>query len=68
MSVKTLGEGGEVKAKVNGVACGGTASGDGSGMVEFHISLNPGVNSVRLFNNEAALPLIDCMWINKIAK
>ena len=68
MSVKTLGEGSEVKAKVNGVACGGTASGDGSGMVEFHISLNPGVNSVRLFNNEAALPLIDCMWINKIAK
>ena len=68
MFVKTLGEGGEVKAKVNGVACGGTASGDGSGMVEFHISLKPGVNSVRLFNNEAALPLIDCMWINKIAK
>ena len=66
--MKTLGEGGEVKVKVNGVACGGTASGDGSGMVEFHISLNPGVNSVRLFNNEAALPLIDCMWINKIAK
>ena len=70
MFVKTLGDGGEVKAKVNGVVCDGIkgAAPGGGGKVEFRVSLKPGVNSVRLFNNEATLPLIDCMWMNKVGK
>ena len=61
MTVKTIGEGGAVKARVNGTIVSGTAK-EGAGL-EFSVTLRPGLNEVCLFNDFETLPAIDVMTL-----
>ena len=59
MTVKTIGEGGAVMARVNGAVGVGTPK--EGGFVEFIVTLRPGFNEVCLFNDFEMLPAIDAM-------
>ena len=59
MTVKTIGEGGAVVARVNGAVGVGTPK--EGGFVEFIVTLRPGFNEVCLFNDFEMLPAIDAM-------
>ena len=59
MTVKTIGEGGAVMARVNGAVGVGTPK--EGGFVEFIVTLRPGFNEVCLFNDFEMLPTIDAM-------
>lgn len=61
MSVRTIGEGGTMKVKVNGVACDVQTAEDG--VMVFSAALKPGVNAIRMFNDVEALPAIDYMTL-----
>lgn len=59
MTVKTIGEGGAVMARVNGAVGVGTPK--EGGFVEFIVTLRPRFNEVCLFNDFEMLPAIDAM-------
>jgi hypothetical protein len=63
MTVKTLGDGGAVMARVNGTVVSGTAK-EGAGL-EFSVTLRPGLNEVCLFNDFETLPAIDVMTLER---
>ena len=63
MTVKTIGEGGSVMARVNGTVVSGTAK-EGVDL-EFSVTLRPGLNEVCLFNDFETLPAIDVMTLER---
>ena len=66
MTVKTIGEGGSVMARVNGTVGVGTPKDSES--VEFNVTLKPGLNEVCLFNDFEPLPAIDVMTLERKAQ
>ena len=63
MTVRTIGEGGAVFARVSGTVAQGTPK-DGVG-AEFCVTLKPGLNEVCLFNDFEPLPAIDVMTLER---
>ena len=64
MLVKTVGEGGAVKAKANGAECARAKTPGGmEAFCAFRVALRPGINNIRLYNDEEPLPGIDAMWL-----
>ncbi len=66
MTVRTIGEGGAVFARVSGTVAQGAPK-DGVG-AEFCVTLKPGLNEVCLFNDFEPLPAIDVMTLERKAQ
>ena len=63
MIVETFGEGGKINATANGKPWSETKMADGRTV--YSMSLAPGDNCIRLYNDSEILPAIDCMRLGR---